>query len=130
MAKRCRKCGVPMEGFLYKFVTSTIFGIRPSARDAALCNKCDARPGKEAVEGKEVGKIEHYYGHLSVGIIALTGALRVGDKIRIKGHTSDVKQNVGSMQIEHKDVTEAKDGDFVGVKVAQKVHPGDKVYKI
>ena len=94
-------------------VLSKIFGVKPSAK-----------------EGKEVGKITHYYGHLNVGIIELSDALKVGDKIRIKGHTSDFTQDVKSMQIEHADVSEGKRGDMVGIKVSQKVHPHDKVYKV
>ncbi|MBU1808394.1 MAG: translation elongation factor-like protein [Candidatus Omnitrophica bacterium] len=82
------------------------------------------------MKGKEIGKIEHYYGHLSVGIIELSAALKVGDKIHIKGHTSDFKQDIVSMQLDHQNVSEGKSGDLVGVKVSQKVHPGDKVYKI
>ena len=79
---------------------------------------------------KEIGTIAHYFGNVGAGIIALTDVLKVGDKIRIKGHASDFIQDVTSMQIEHVDVTEAKAGDAVGVKVSQKVHQHDKVYKV
>ncbi len=82
------------------------------------------------MEEKEIGMITHYFGHLSVGIIKLTDALKVGDKIHIKGHTSELTQGVDSMQIEHTSVTEGKTGDSVGIKVAQKVHPNDRVYKV
>ena len=53
------------------------------------------------MEEREIGKITHYFGHLDVGIIELSDALKVGDKIRIKGHTSDFTQDIKSMQIEH-----------------------------
>lgn len=79
---------------------------------------------------KEIGKITHYYGHISVCIIELSGALKTGDSIHIKGHTSDFTQSVDSIQIEHAVVSEAKSGDFVGIKIAQKVHPGDKVFQV
>ena len=79
---------------------------------------------------QEIGSISHYYGHISVGIIELTDALNLGDTIHIKGHSSDFNQTVGSMQIEHKEVTEAKAGDFIGIKVDQKAYPHDKVYKV
>ena len=82
------------------------------------------------MEEKEVGKIAHYYGHLNVGIVELSDALKVGDKIHVKGHSSDFTQDVASMQIEHADVKEGKRGDAIGIKIAQKVHPNDKVYKI
>ncbi|HOK80670.1 MAG TPA: hypothetical protein PK303_08160 [bacterium] len=81
-------------------------------------------------EEKEVGKITHYYGKIGVGIVELSDGLRVGDTIRIKGHTSDFTQTVESIQIEHRNVSEAKSGDVVGMKVIDKVHPGDIVYKV
>jgi len=82
------------------------------------------------MQEKEVGKITHYFGHLGVGIIELSDTLKVGDSIHVKGHSEDFTQAIDSMQIEHASVTEAKAGDAVGIKVAQKVHPHDKVYKV
>lgn len=79
---------------------------------------------------KEVGKISHYYGHLNVGIIALSDALKCGDSIHIKGHSTDFTQAVDSMQVEHAGVSEAGPGAAVGIKVAQKVHPNDTVFKV
>ncbi len=82
------------------------------------------------MQEKEIGSITHYYGHLNVGIIALTDGLKVGDTIHIKGHSDDFNQAIDSIQIEHASVTEAKAGDTIGVKVSQKVHPNDKVFKV
>lgn len=79
---------------------------------------------------KEIGRITHYFSHVSVGIISLSDTLKIGDKIHVKGHTSDFSESVTSMQIEHKDVTEAKAGESVGIKVPQKVHEHDVVYKV
>ena len=78
----------------------------------------------------EIGKITHYYGHINVAIIQLTDNLKVGDNIHIKGHSSDFNQDIASMQIEHNDVQDAKAADSVGIKVIQKVHPNDKVFKV
>lgn len=82
------------------------------------------------MEEKEIGKIIHYFGNVGAGIIELSDSLKIGDKIHIKGHASDFTQDVTSMQIEHTVITEAKAGDQVGVKVAQKVHQHDKVYRV
>ncbi len=82
------------------------------------------------MQEKEVGTVTHYYGHLSVGIIELQDVLKIGDTVHIKGHTDDFTEAVESMQIEHANVTEAKKGDVIGIKVTQKVHPHDKVYKV
>lgn len=82
------------------------------------------------MQEKEIGKITHYYGHISVGIVELSDNLKLGDNIHIKGHSSDFTQSVDSMQIEHNNVSEAKSGDVIGLKIIQKVHPHDKVYKV
>lgn len=79
-------------------------------------------------EEKEIGKITHYFGKISVGIIELADSLKVGDKIHIKGNSTDFEQEIGSMQIEHEDVQEGKKGDSIGVKVDQFVKEGDLVY--
>jgi len=81
-------------------------------------------------EEKLIGAITHYFGKISVGIIKLSDGLKVGDTIRIKGHTSDFTQQVPSMQVEHAEVGEAKAGDEVGIKVSEKVHVHDSVYKV
>jgi selenocysteine-specific translation elongation factor len=62
--------------------------------------------------------------------IELTAALKVGDKIRIKGHTTDLEMNVDSMQIDNVQVTEAKAGDSIGIKVSERVRGSDTVYKV
>ena len=82
------------------------------------------------MQEKEIGKITHYFGNISVGIIELSDVLKVGDTIHIKGHSDDFSQSIDSMQIEHAEVTEGKVGDQVGIKVSQKVHPNDKVFKV
>ena len=79
---------------------------------------------------KEIGKVQHYFGHVSAAVFELTGDLKIGDKIHIRGAHDDVTMDVTSMQIEHADVKEAKAGDLVGVKVPQKVHDNDKIYKV
>ena len=75
-----------------------------------------------------IGKVSDFFAHPVVAGIELTAPLKVGDKIRIKGHTTDLELVVESMQI--KNVTEAKAGDSIGVKVTDRVRPGDHIYKI
>jgi translation elongation factor EF-1alpha len=77
-----------------------------------------------------VGKVEDFFARPVVAGIKLTGTLKVGDKIRIKGHTTDLEMVVGSMQIDNANVTAAQKGDSIGVKVTDRVRPGDAVYKI
>lgn len=81
-------------------------------------------------EEKLIGKITHYFGNIGVGVIELSGALKVGDKIHIKGGTTDFEQAVDSMQVEHQNIDTAKAGDAAGLKVADKVRTGDEVYQV
>lgn len=82
------------------------------------------------MSGTQIGQITHYFDHISVAALTLTESLQVGDTIHILGHSTDFKQEVTSLQIEHKSVDEAKAGDDVAIKVVQKVHPHDKVFKL
>lgn len=38
--KKCKKCGVPLEGFGLK-VARFLFGVEPAKGSIALCNKCE-----------------------------------------------------------------------------------------
>ena len=77
---------------------------------------------------KEVGKVSSYFKNANVAAIELSGKLKVGDTINIKGHTTDFEQKVESIQIERKDVKTAKKGDHIGIKVSERVRPNDKVF--
>lgn len=79
---------------------------------------------------KIIGKVSDFFAHPVVAGIELTAALNVGDKIRIKGHTTDLEMEVGSIQIDNAQVTEAKAGDSIGVKIGERVRKEDTVYKI
>jgi hypothetical protein len=77
-----------------------------------------------------VGVVSHYYGHLGVAAVRLEVALSVGDTIRVLGHTSDFRQRVDSMQIEHQPVSQAVGGDEIGLKVVQHARENDVVYRV
>ena len=62
--------------------------------------------------------------------VEISGSIKVGDKIHIKGHTTDMEMLVDSMQIDNAEVAEAKAGDSVGIKVDDRVRRGDTVYKV
>jgi translation elongation factor EF-1alpha len=78
----------------------------------------------------EIGKVTDFFAKPVVAGIELSGTLRVGDKIHIKGSTTDMELTVESMQIERVNITEGKPGDLVGIKVLDRVRRGDKVYKV
>ena len=79
---------------------------------------------------KEVGWVTHYYPKIGVAVIELTAPLKVGDKIKIVGHTTDLEQIVKSMEIEHARVLEAKTGESIGLKTNKRVRSKDVVYKV
>jgi len=79
---------------------------------------------------EEVGRVSDFFARPVVAGIDLTAPLKVGDKILIKGHTTDMELVVESMQINNVDVKEAKPGDAVGIKVPDRVRCGDRVYKV
>jgi putative protease len=79
---------------------------------------------------EEVGKVSDFFARPVVAGIKLTGALKVGDTIHIKGHTTDFEMTINSMQIHNVNVDEANAGDSVGIKVPDRVRAGDTVYKV
>ena len=79
---------------------------------------------------EQIGAISHYYTKIGVAVIDLTAKIAVGDAIRIKGMTTDFRQKVESMQIEHANVQNAGAGQSIGLKVTDKVREGDLVYKV
>lgn len=84
---------------------------------------------QQKLEGwKSIGIVTHYYGKISVAAIKLSDKLRVGDLIRVKGHTTDFEQRVESMQIHHQVVKEAEPNTEVGIKLNNRVREGDIVY--
>lgn len=82
------------------------------------------------MEEQEIGVVDHFFSKISVGMIRLSGVLKVGDTIHIKGRQANFSQEVESMRIEFDNVAEAKAGDKVGIKVVQPIHLNDKVYKM
>ena len=78
---------------------------------------------------KVLGKVTHYYDHLGVAVVKLgKGAgLKKGEKVQFKGGSTDFAQEVGSLQVDHKDVEKVKAGDDFGVKVDKPVKDGDQV---
>jgi hypothetical protein len=101
---------------------------RPAARMPSAPSAPTAPFG--AAEQK-VGRVVHYYTNLSVAVIRLEeGEVQVGDTIRIKGHTTDVKQKVESMEVEHQKIQRATIGQEFGLKVTGHVREHDEVYRV
>lgn len=82
------------------------------------------------MEEQLIGKVSDFFAKPVVAGIELTDALNVGDKIHIKGHTTDLEVVVGSMQVKNVNVQQAKAGDSIGVKITDRARKGDLVYKV
>ncbi|TSC54007.1 MAG: hypothetical protein LiPW16_197 [Microgenomates group bacterium LiPW_16] len=78
----------------------------------------------------KVGKITHYYDKIGVAVVEIIKPLKVGDTIKISGHDKEFTQTISSMQIEHKQVDQAKKGQAIGLKIDQPVKENDEVFMV
>jgi len=79
---------------------------------------------------EEIGKVSAFFARPVVAGIDLTASLKVGDRVHVKGHTTDLELTVESMQIDNVNVEQGNPGDSIGIKVPDRVRPGDQVYKV
>ena len=86
--------------------------------------------GDYVADRKLVGEVTHFFPKISVAVIKLEADLKKGDRIEIETNQGSFQQNVESMQVEHKNIDGANAGDEVGMKVAEPVKPGNKVYRM
>ena len=77
----------------------------------------------------EIGHITHFFPKISVAVVEFTLPLSVGNRILVKGPTTDFEQTVDSLQIDRKAIERAEGGQSVGLKVNQPVKEKDVVYK-
>ena len=76
---------------------------------------------------EKIGEVTHYFGKIGVAVFKLKKDLKVGTKVRIKGHKTDFEQTIDSIQIDGQSVDSAGPKDDIGVKVDEKVREGDEV---
>lgn len=82
------------------------------------------------MSGKLVGEVNHFYNRIGVAVIDLTDTLQLGDQVHFLGRSTDFRQEVQSMQIEHESISEAGKGQEIAMKVERRVRNHDKVYKL
>jgi putative protease len=112
---------------------------RPARALKAQPVRAPSQPAKPAappaapapLAGEErAGTVTHYFGHLSVAAVRMeSGSLRIGDMIHVVGRTSDFRQRIESMQVEHEPVSEVRAGQEFGLKVTDHARENDIVYK-
>jgi len=99
------------------------------------------RPGLDKCEGLQkggidmaevkLGEVVKFFAKPSVAAVKIvSGELQVGDTIRITGHTTDLTESIESMEVNNQKVPKAVAGDFIGIKVSDRVRPGDEVSKV
>lgn len=85
-------------------------------------------------DGKKIGEVIHFFPKVSVAVVKFSDAVKVGDRVKIKGNRGESReayefdQTISSMQKDHNAVEEAQSGDELGVKVDKEVKEGDEVY--
>lgn len=80
---------------------------------------------------EQVGQVNHFFGRLMVAAVVISaGSIRVGDRLRFAGHTTDFESVVNSMQEEHQPIDRAGPGQNVGIQVPERARVGDMVFKI
>jgi translation initiation factor IF-2 len=79
---------------------------------------------------KEIGKVSDFFAKPVVAGIELTSNVKVGDTVHVHGHTTELMFTIDSMQINNVNVDVAKKGDLIGIKVPERVRPGDTVYVV
>lgn len=82
----------------------------------------------EHPESEAIGRVTHYYSHLSVAAVSLDAPLKTGDRVHIRGHTTDLVQPVDSMEVDHQHVDRAGPGDDVALKVTEHVREHDRLF--
>jgi hypothetical protein len=133
MAIVCPRCGLGFDVTLFEF------GRRIRCECGAWVDlrsghtaSVPAQPAEGVTMAEVVlGKVTHYFSKIGVGAIEISqDSLHVGDTIHIKGHTSDFKQTVDSMQVDGASVPEATVGQSIGIKMIDHAREHDMVYKI
>jgi putative protease len=80
---------------------------------------------------KKVGEVVKFFAKPSVAAVVINeGELSVGDSIKFTGHTTDFIDVIESMEVNNKKVQKAIAGDIIGLKVSDRVRPGDEVFKV
>jgi len=107
---------------------------RRAVKKKTVRKKTKKLPRKAAPEKKKpmvaIGVITHYFPHVKAGVLKIKkGSIAVGDTLHIKGHTTDFKQKVNSMQLDHAPIQKAGKGKEIGIYVKSRVRQNDAVYK-
>jgi len=80
---------------------------------------------------EKIGEVMKFFSKPCVAAVKITaGEVSVGDTVRFTGHTTDFEDTIASMEIDNKQIQKASAGDYIGIKVADRVRPGDEMLKV
>lgn len=79
---------------------------------------------------KKVGTVTHWYDKIKVAVVKLSGALSVGDKVKVERNDEEFEDTVSSMQLDHETIEKGKKGQEVAVKLSEETKEGATVYKV
>ena len=80
---------------------------------------------------EKIGEVVKFFAKPCVAAIKMTdGEVKIGDTIKITGHTTNITNMLESMEVNNQKVEKAVVGDFIGIKVSDRVRPGDDVVKV
>ena len=82
------------------------------------------------MEGVRIGDVTHFYTNINVAVIQLSDGISIGDMVHFLGRTTDFRQEVKSLQIEHQSIDGAEAGQEIAMRVIRRVRRGDKVFRI
>ena len=106
--------------------------LKPKKAVKKVAKKAPAKKAKSAVlRLDKIGEVTHYFPHVNAAaVLLLKDGLKIGDEIYLKGHTTDFKEKIKSMQIDHVSIEEGKSAQEIGLLVKSRVRIGDSVYRI
>ncbi len=80
---------------------------------------------------EKVGEVVKFFAKPSVAAVkVVSGELNVGDTVKFTGFTTDFEVKIESMEVNNQKVEKAVAGDYIGLKVSDRVRPGDEVFKV
>ena len=80
---------------------------------------------------EKIGEVMKFFAKPSVAAVKITsGELTVGDTVKFTGHTTEFEDKIDSMEIDNKQIEKAVPGDYIGIKVSDRVRPGDEMFKV
>ena len=104
---------------------------KAAVKKAAKKKSAKKSPVAAELGMEKIGEVTHYFPHVkAAAVMILKDSLKPGDWIYLKGHTTDFKEKVNSIQLDRASIPEGVKGQEIGLAVKSRVRIGDSVYKV